>query len=518
MIKRIRLTPQKIKLVVHNTTDNHTNNLYRVYNLNNDVAVWFNTKEQIRNYFRTDTLFIDVNTSRVINFDTPTITIPNINLDNNKVVFETYNYGKYNETTGDYISQNGVNANLEDVLLLVNNNDLYNKIESTINNIRRIHISSTIPRLYKIRSAMTMQSQMIENFIGLSVASRNTRPYHVQDLTDVIMKDINDNLVYYDNRTNGVRHVDYNNRGSSIGVPTRDTDGVRIGRTIDEPILTTTPTDGRIRHDLLHSYHSGSRDIRPKNAVNDNSRRYFGIELETELRTMNDVAVYTTRLHDLMNANDVDFETIKFERDGSLNNGVEIITQPMSMAYILENKDKFKEMLELIDSMRATSHDNGRCGMHVHVSKTEISNDVHDNLWLIFECFHKELTIFSRRTNMNWCNFMCESLRRNHVNYIDKEYVRYNKPTSNDHHSAINNGNSNTTEFRIFRGTTNFQTFMANIQLVDNLVSIAREDNINGITWETIINYNVKYSELMEYNRRKNINSTKVLGTIVDIR
>jgi hypothetical protein len=59
---------------------------------------------------------------------------------------------------------------------------------------------------------------------------------------------------------------------------------------------------------------------------------------------------------------------------------------------------------------------------------------------------------------------------------------------------------------------------MANIQLVDNLVSIAREDNINGVTWETIINYNVKYTELMEYNRRKNINSTKVLGTIVDIR
>ena len=145
MIKRVRLTPQKIKLVVHYTTDNRTNELYRVYNLNNDVAVWFQTKEQIRNYFRTDTLFIDVNTSRVINFDVPSITIPNVELDNNKVVFETYNCGKYNETTGDYITQNSVNANIEDVLLLVNNNDLYNKIESAINNIRRVHIMNTTP-------------------------------------------------------------------------------------------------------------------------------------------------------------------------------------------------------------------------------------------------------------------------------------------------------------------------------------------------------------------------------------
>lgn len=514
MIKRIRLTPQKIKLVVHHTNDNHTNELYRVYNLTNDVAVWFQTKEQIRNYFRTDTLFIDVNTSRVINFDTPSITIPNVNLDNNKVVFETYSSGKYNATTGEYITLGGATITDEDVLLLVNNNDLYNKIESTINNIRRIHILNTTPRVYKIRSITPTQVELITHFIGNSVVSRNTRPYHIPDLTNVVMLDVYDNRVYYDNRTNSTREANYN-----TNIQARyNTNSVRVEtRAQDEPTLTT-PTNGRIRHDLLHSYHSGSRDIRPKKGTNDNSTRYFGIELETELRTMTDVAVYTTRLHDLMNANDIDFETIKFERDGSLNNGVEIITQPMNIGYIMETKDKFRQMLGLIDEMGATSHDNGRCGMHIHISKTEIDDDVHSKLWLIFECFYKELTIFSRRSNMNWCNFMCENLRRNHVNYIDKDYVDHNKPRSNDHHSAINNGNANTTEIRIFRGTTNFQTFMANIQLVDNLVSIAREESINGITWETIINYNVKYTELMEYNRRKNINSTKVLGTIVDIR
>lgn len=509
MIKRIRLTPQKIKLVVHHTDDNHTNDLYRVYNLTNDVAVWFQTKEQIRNYFRTDTLFIDVNTSRVINFDTPSITIPNVNLDNNKVVFETYNYGKYNETTGDYITLSSANASVEDVLLLVNNNDLYNKIESAINNIRRIHILNRAPRVYKIRSIAPTQVERITHFVGNSVVSRNTRPYHIEDMRNVAMLDVMDNVVYYDNNTNSVRQARINVNNGSMS-RTQDV-------CISEP-TTPTPTNGRIRHDLLHNYHTGSREIRPKNATNDNSRRYFGIELETELRTTYDVPVYTTRLHDLMNANDVDFETIKFERDASLNNGVEIITQPMSMAYIIENKDKFRQMLSLIDEMGGTSHDNGRCGMHIHISKTEIDDDTHSKLWLIFECFYKELTIFSRRSSMNWCNFMCESLRRNHVNYIDKDYVDHNKPRGNDHHSAINNGNANTTEIRIFRGTTNFQTFMANIQLVDNLVSIAREDNINGLTWETIINYNVKYTELMEYNRRKNINSTKVLGAIVDIR
>ena len=480
------------------------------------MAVWFNTKEQIRNYFRTDTLFIDVNTSRVINFDTPTITIPNVELDNNKVVFETYNYGKYNETTGDYITQNSVNASIEDVLLLVNNNNLYSKIESVINNIRRIHILSGTPVVYKIRSAVSLQSQMLEHFVGNSVASRNTRPYHVPDLTNVVMLDVNDNQVYYDNRTNSTRQATYNNNIQSR----YNSNSVSISREQEEPVLTTdrTPSNWNVRHDLLHSYHNGPRDIRPKNAPNDNSTRYFGIELETELPTMANSDVYTTKLHDLMNANDEDFETIKFERDGSLHNGVEIITQPMSMEFITQNKEKFKQMLELIDSMGATSHDNGRCGMHIHVSKTEVSENTHDNLWLLFECFNKELTRFSRRTNMYYCDFMCNSLRTNHVNYIDKDYVSHNKPRGNTHNSAINNGNRNTTEIRIFRGTTNFQTFMANIQFVDNLISIAREENLNGVTWETIINYNVKYTELIEYNRRRNITSTKIFSSIIDIR
>lgn len=514
MIKRVRLTPQKIKLVVHVLPDPHnstTNTMYRVYNLNNDVAVWFNTKEQIRNYFRTDTLFVDVNTSRVINFDTPSITIPNVELDNNGVVFSTYSYHRYNTTHGSTIGDTFEDD--IDTLLLVDNNGLYDKIEDKINQIRRLHVLNDTPKRYAIRVANDIQLQLVDSFNGFSPVSRNTRPYHVIENRTCTMRDVTNNVNYVYSNTNGVYSW---TRGGYV-------DRVVSARTYEEPVLTedtiqTTSANGRIRHDLLHSYHGGPRWIRPKNAPNDDSNRYFGIELETELRSMSDAPVYTTRLHDLMNENDEEFETIKFERDGSLNNGVEIITQPMSMEYLLENKDKFRQMLELIDEMRATSHDNGRCGMHVHVSKSEINDDVHSKLWLIFECFHKELTIFSRRSNMNWCNFMCESLRRNHVNYIDKDYVDHNKPRSNDHHSAINNGNSATTEVRIFRGTTNFQTFMANIQLVDNLVSIAREENINGITWETIINYNVKYTELMEYNRRKNINSTKVLGTIVDIR
>lgn len=518
MIRRVRITPQKIKLVVHNTEDNNTNNYYRVYNLNNDVAVWFEHKEQILNYYRSDTLFIDVDTSRIITFDRPTISQNVVDTTiNNKVIFKTYSFNAYNTTYGQPITRSYAQDSNDTYILLEDNNELYMKIDNTINKIRRLHITRDTPKRYNIKYANEWQWQLLDSWTGYSNPSRNTRPYHTTESRNVVMIDSDLRRWRYslvnNNYVGRLDSGELNNIAQDIASVYPNTIRVEYARNdVDTTQNTST------RHDLLHSYHSGPRNITPKNATNDTSTRYFGIELETELRTLNNVAEYTTALHRLMNPSDRDFELIKFERDGSLSNGVEIITQPMSIAYIIENKDKFKEMLALIDSMGATSHDNGRCGMHIHVSKSEINDNTHSNLWLIFECFYKELTMFSRRTSMSWCNFMCNTLRNNHINYIDKDYIDHNKPMGNDHHSAINNGNSNTTEIRIFRGTTNFQTFMANIQLVDNLVSIAREDNINGITWETIINYNIKYTELMEYNRRKNINSTKVLGTIVDIR
>lgn len=36
-----------------------------------------------------------------------------------------------------------------------------------------------------------------------------------------------------------------------------------------------------------------------------------------------------------------------YERDGSIGEGIEIISQPMSLKYYLENQDKFKRLLEM---------------------------------------------------------------------------------------------------------------------------------------------------------------------------
>ena len=71
---------------------------------------------------------------------------------------------------------------------------------------------------------------------------------------------------------------------------------------------------------------------------------------------------------------------------------------------------------------------------------------------------------------------------------------------------------TDTVEFRLFRGTTKYNTLMASIQLIDNIINIARyKTEVENITWKDIINYNEEYEELIKYNEKRNIISQHMI-------
>ena len=247
-----------------------------------------------------------------------------------------------------------------------------------------------------------------------------------------------------------------------------------------------------------------------------NTTRYFGWELETELSSTG-IAEYTTRLNDLVNDGQLG-KMVKFERDGSLQNGgCEIISQPMTPKYMIENRDKFKDMMDAINSMGGTSHDNGRCGLHFHVSRASLTEDAINEIYLVVETFKKELIAFSRRQTFSYCAFKDFSVGTNYgYKYIDKDYFIRNKSTG--HYCCLNNANSNTLEFRFMRGTTNIRTFMASMEVIDNICNMVMNGDMkNGTTWLDIINYNDEYEDLKRYNERRNITSTKEYNNILDV-
>lgn len=491
----IRKTQSQIKLVLA------LNNCYRVYSLASKKVTWFRYKHQMLRHYGGNNILIDIINSKVLNGEYEGKTI--------YLTVDNTTYKKFNGYT--------TSSNLfvpEDILL--KNIPIRDSEATTLTN--KIMQLLTIMRYLHGPRDLAINAYSFNNTSSPILASYLWTPRNANEHSAI--REAQSTRPYDRN----FDISDYRRLRNTFISTNTDTNTITNTVTITNTNETTysAPPRDVIRHDLIKRYHSGGV-IHPKNANNDDSRRYFGIELEidrTSSFSSDTRDRMATKLHNILNENDEYNSLVKFENDGSLSsNGIEMIFQPMSYQYILEKKEKIFEALSAIDNNGYSSHDAGTCGLHIHVSRSEINNDTLDRILMIFENFKNELIAFSRRNEaqMRWCKFMCDNTRGDSIDKTTCENAR-RYGSINGHHYVINNQNNNTVEFRLFRGTTNKRTFMAAIQLVDNIVSIAQKrSNIAGLTWLDIINYNDEYTELKAYNEKRNIYSTHIASEIINV-
>lgn len=90
---------------------------------------------------------------------------------------------------------------------------------------------------------------------------------------------------------------------------------------------------------------------------------YLGVELEMDL---GDAEAAATRIGSMYGR-----DSLYFKHDGSLDEGCELVTHPMSPEYMMSDAGKkmWRDICEaaLAEGMR--SHDTSTCGLHVHVSR-----------------------------------------------------------------------------------------------------------------------------------------------------
>ena len=249
----------------------------------------------------------------------------------------------------------------------------------------------------------------------------------------------------------------------------------------------------------IYDYH-GFSDWQKQRLENEIPPYYIGFELEIE---------NTHRHHD--NSELARFVKNNYpvicSRDGSIDFGFEIVSHPLSYNYIVENKDKLKYMLEELSNKGCESHNPGTCGLHFHVTHPH-NDDIIDRIILIMETYKQELISFSRRNSgqiENWCKFLsdvkygedCKSLY----------FIKKNKETSN-RYMALNLTNYDTIEFRLFRGTLKFDTFMASVELVNNIMTLCSDLSIpvEEITWDRLTETQYAHT----YCDMKNIRSTLI--------
>ncbi|WP_165046316.1 amidoligase family protein [Adlercreutzia sp. ZJ138] len=209
----------------------------------------------------------------------------------------------------------------------------------------------------------------------------------------------------------------------------------------------------------------------------DPSGLYLGVELEMDCGNAEATAKRISEAYGP--------QVLYFKHDGSLDDGCELVTHPMSPEYMAS--DAGKEMWHdictsaLAEGMR--SHDTNTCGLHVHVSreffgKSKTSQELTElKLIETVDRLFEPIVIFSRRKRHcidRWapkCNAPKED-----AGWI-KKAKRVSSFAKRDRYHAVNVTNDATIEFRLFRGTLKPETILATLQFVTGFCYLVKASN-----------------------------------------
>ncbi|SEH50729.1 Putative amidoligase enzyme [Ruminococcus flavefaciens] len=232
------------------------------------------------------------------------------------------------------------------------------------------------------------------------------------------------------------------------------------------------------------------------------STRYFGVELEID-----GAGKDCDNADELLAIANKEHEHIYVKGDGSLDDGLEIVTHPMTLSY---HKDFcWQEIMSKAISMGYRSHQTSTCGLHVHVNRSCLGDtqDEQDlvigHILLFIEQHWPELLKFSRRSEYSMARWASRYGYENSAKAIlDKA-----KKAGNGRYAALNLMNWATIEFRLFRGTLKYTSLMAALELVDYICVIAMnysEEEISNMSWSEFVS-SIEAPELITYLKERRL-------------
>lgn len=212
--------------------------------------------------------------------------------------------------------------------------------------------------------------------------------------------------------------------------------------------------------------------------------RYFGVELEMD--EGGESEEHAEQLLEI--ANRCGEEYVYCKHDGSLNDGFEIVTHPMTLEYHMQ-KMPWTDILHEAVRMGYRSHQAGTCGLHIHVSRrafgsTEAEQDaVIARILYFVEKHWEEILKFTRRTQRQMDQW---AARYGYQERPQDILDHAKKGNGQGRYVCVNLHNYHTVEFRMFRGTLKCNTLLATLQFVDRLCDLAlhlSDEEIKALSW-----------------------------------
>lgn len=303
----------------------------------------------------------------------------------------------------------------------------------------------------------------------------------------------------------------------------------------------TFKTDGNLKD--YHDYGHKVIKALPLRKPNEKPFLYYGIELEiefdeswTEVFECNDYGDKepTEEIDAILDEfSDITEGLFVFEQDGSLENGVECISRPMSYNYWTDKatKEKLDKGFEYLKSRGAMVNQPSSNGMHVHISKkfferggyTFEDRDKADKSykefdWL-FQKFQPEIEKIGDRKYTCYCRSKVMEMQDefNSLKFRVNGNVSEIKVSGvlkkgggvgyNNHNVAVNSTDK-TIEVRVFKSTIETETVLSRIEFVRNLAHAVR-DNVSDVTFNELLHtkenlYLDNYIRKIELNCRRN--------------
>lgn len=265
---------------------------------------------------------------------------------------------------------------------------------------------------------------------------------------------------YYDQYIDRSQSVSALDESGNEVLVDRDDDDFRYNDEVDR----WTHVDYEVPEpEVIASYHSSKREqrVQPDDWTRQHSR-YLGVELEVEVQESRNRGDCAKSLNDVINDGEVG-RKVFFESDGSLNNGFEIITQPISLPAHRELW-KWLQNKSLVKGLK--SHQTTTCGLHVHVSRSSLSALQIGKIVAFVNAPENEslMTAIARRYGQAATGY-CRIKDKSKIGKAHK---------SEDRYEAVNVTPRNTIEFRIFKGSLKYESVISAVEFTNAMVEFTK--------------------------------------------
>ena len=193
-------------------------------------------------------------------------------------------------------------------------------------------------------------------------------------------------------------------------------------------------------------------------------KAFFGLELEMERCGNYSISDGVDKIRSAFGE-----DRFYCKHDGSLNNGIEMVSHPMSLDEWHKIEPEFRTMLDGLRRMGYRSWDADSAGIHVHLSADAFDNDG-SHLWKFQSLFYGnqvQMEKFAGRSS-HWGKLDVSK------GYITEACKIRKRGGYTDRYMAVNLCNRFTVEMRLFRGSLNTDRVLANIELIHAALTYTR--------------------------------------------